>query len=260
MKIFKRFKKIYFYRNILKELTVKNLKTKYSGSMLGIWWAIITPLILAISINFVFSVVFNISIKNFALFALSGILPWIFFSNALFETTDSFLVNSQILKQAVFPIEFIPLSSILSNFLSFLLGLSVLLPLFIIFNLKVLLMLPLLFLIFLLHLLFLSGLGFLFSVLNVFLRDVSCFLSIGLMIWFWLTPIFYPIEFLRFPYRWICLFNPLTYYIISYQKALFKGEFLSFSDIFIILFISLLSFIGGYSFFIKKEKLLLKRI
>jgi len=260
MKIFEKFKKIYFYRNILKELTLKNLKIKYSGSMLGIWWAIITPLILAISINFVFNVVFNIGIKNFTLFALSGILPWIFFSNALFETTNSFVINSQILKQAIFPHEFIPLSSILSNFLNFLIGFFALLPLFIVFNHKILLIFPFLFLILLLHLLFLIGLGFLLSVLNVFLRDVSCFLSIVLMIWFWVTPIFYSIDFLKFPYRLVCILNPLTYYIISYQKILFKGESLSFSEIFIMLFISLLFFIGGYSFFIKKEKLLLKRI
>ena len=260
MKVFKRFKKIYFHRNILKELTVKNLKTKYSGSMLGIWWAIITPLILAISINFVFRIVFKIGIRNFALFALSGILPWMFFSNTLFEATNSFVVNSRLLKQTIFPYEFLPLSSILSNFFNFLIGFFILLPLFIIFNNKVLLMLPFLILILPLYLLFLVGLGFLLSVSNVFLRDISYFLSTGLMIWFWITPVFYPIEFLKFPYRWICFLNPLTYYIISYQKVLFKGEPLSFFDIFIMLFISLSFFIGGYSFFIEKEKLLLKRI
>jgi len=255
-----RIKKIYLYRHILWDMTIKQLKAKYTGSMLGIWWAVITPLILAVSINFIFTGIFKMGVKNFTFFVLSGIVPWLFFSNALSEVTNSFIVNFSILKQGVFPREFIPISSILANFLSFLIGFLFLLPLFIILKLELIIVFPFLFLVLILHLLFLIGLGFLFSSLNVFFRDVSYFLSIGLMIWFWITPVFYSIDMVPLPYRWICLFNPITYYVISYQQILFEANALSLVTIFISSLISFVSLVIGYSFFIKKESTLLKKI
>jgi len=112
-------------------MSVKQFKVKYSGSMLGIWWAIIIPLILAASINFVFTYVFKIGIGNFTLFVLSGIIPWLFFSNTVFEVTNSFIANSSVLRQAVLPPEIIPISCVVANSLSFLIGFIVLLPIFI---------------------------------------------------------------------------------------------------------------------------------
>lgn len=241
-------------------MTIKQLKAKYSGSKLGIWWTIVTPLILAASINFIFNEIFKINIPNYTLLVLSGIIPWMFFSNAISEVTNSFIVNIPILKQAILPRELIPLSNVLANFLVFLIGFSITLPLFIIFNLRVItvflfLIIPLSFL-----LIFIIGLGFIFSSFNVFSKDLPHFLSIGLMIWFWITPVFYSIDMLSFPYRWICLLNPLTYYVIPCQVILFEGRLPPPLTVGISFLISLFFFIIGYLFFIKKEPQLLKRI
>ncbi len=132
-----RIKKIYISRHILWDMSVAQLRKKYAGSRLGIWWAVITPLILAVSINSIFTIVFNIHIPNYNLFILAGIIPWIFSSNTLSEVTNSFVVNSSILKQGLFPREFIPVSCILANLLNFLIGFIFLLPIFIILNFKV---------------------------------------------------------------------------------------------------------------------------
>lgn len=199
-------------------MAIKQFKAKYAGSKFGIWWTVITPLLLALSINFVFMAVFQINIPNYTLFVLAGIIPWFFFTNALTETTNSFLTSSSVLKQTILPLEFIPISSILANLFNFLIGLIFLLPLFIIMNFKVISFLPLLFIIIMFHLLFIIGLGFPFSYFNVLFRDLSHFLSIGFMIWFWLTPIFYSLEMLPHNLRWICLLNPMTYYTILYQN------------------------------------------
>ena len=255
-----RIKKIYLFRHTLWDMAISQLKAKYSGSKLGIWWAVITPLILAVSINFIFTRIFKIDIPNYTLFVLSGIIPWVFFSNALLEVTNSFTANASILKQAIFPRESIPLSTVLANFLNFLMGFLIILPLFIILEFRVIAVL--LFLIFplIFHLIFIIGLSLLFSCWNVFSKDASHFLSIGLLIWFWITPVFYSLEMLPFPYRWICLLNPMSYYVILYRQVLFEARIPSFSVLSLSFLIGLASLFIGYSVFLKKEAELLKRI
>jgi ABC-2 type transport system permease protein len=153
----------------------------------------------------------------------------------------------------------IPLSSILSNFLNFLVGFGVIFLIFLVFLWKVILLLPMLFLQLLLFLLFLWGLGLIFSTLNVFYRDVFYFLSIGLMIWFWITPIFYSLDMIPYPYKIVCLVNPLTYFMLSFRDILYYGRIhifnISMSFAFSIFFFSL-----GYYVFLIKEKELLKRL
>lgn len=255
-----RIKKIYFCRHILWDMAVKQLKAKYAGSKLGIWWAVITPLILAVSINFVFNIVFKIEIPNYTLFVLAGIIPWFFSINALTEAANSFVINSSILKQSAFPREFVPISSILANLLNFLIGLVFLLPLFIILNFKVTLLLPFLFLIIIFNLIFIIGLGLLFSCVNVFFRDLTHFMSIGFMVWFWITPIFYSLDMIPFPFRWICILNPMTHYIVLYQDVLFRIAVPSLASLLIPFFVSLISILIGFLLFLKKEPVLLKKI
>ena len=247
-------------RAILKGMTVKKFRAKYSGAMLGVWWAVATPLILAFSINIIFTHVFKVEIPNFTLFVLSGIIPWLFFSNTIMEMTGSFAANSAILKQGIFPREFIPVSCVFANFLSFLIGIIFLLPLFFIANPRIIKVLPFLILIFILHSVFLVGLGMIFSALNAFYDDLTHFLSVGLMLWFWITPVFYSLQMLNFPYRWICLFNPLTYYVALYRQVLYEGIVPSFNLIGISFLISVVFFIGGYRFFIKREPELFKKL
>jgi len=255
-----RIKKIYLSRHVLWDMAMVQLKAKYAGSKLGIWWAVVIPLMLTASINFVFSMVFKIEIKNYTLFVLAGIIPWFFSMNALTEATNSFIINSFILKQSASPREFIPMSSILANLLNFLIGLVFLLPLFIIFNFRVTGLLPSLVSVIILNFIFIIGLGILFSCVNVFFRDLTHFMSIGFMVWFWITPVFYSLDMIPFPFRWICLLNPMTHYIILYQDVLFHVKAPSLISLLVVFLISLISILVGYSVFLKKEPLLLKRI
>ncbi len=253
-------KNLYLYRRILWDMAKIQLKSKYAGSKLGIWWAVVIPLILAGSIDFVFTKIYNIKISHYSLFVLAGIIPWLFFCNALTEATNSFFDSKQLLRQNIFPREFIPISSVLSNFLNFLIGLIFLLPLFLIFNFKIIACLGFLLIVILCNFVFVVGLGILFSSINVFFRDLNHFLSISFMAWFWVTPIFYSLDMLPPSFRWVCLVNPLTHYVTAYREILFKAEALSFFTVFILFLISFISFISGYLFFIKKEQNLLKKI
>ncbi|MBU4140781.1 MAG: ABC transporter permease, partial [Candidatus Omnitrophica bacterium] len=75
-------KSIYMHRHTLWAMAIKQLKSRYAGSILGFWLAIVNPLLIMFAITFVFNIIFKIEIKNFPLFVLSGIFPWMFFSNA----------------------------------------------------------------------------------------------------------------------------------------------------------------------------------
>ena len=236
-------------------MTSSQFKAKYAGSILGFWWAVITPIILAASINLIFTAVFQVKIPNYTLFVLSAMIPWIFFSNALTEATNSFLANASLLKQGRFLREFIPISSILGNLLNFFVGFIFLLPLFIVFNFKIILFIPLLIVVIILHSIFLIGLGVLFSSLNVFIRDLNHFLSVGMMIWFWVTPVFYSFDMIPFPFKWICIINPVSHYIVLYRSILYEGKVPGFMSLVLVLFISLLSFFIGYILFLKKESI-----
>ena len=95
-----RIAEVYSYRHSLWDMAVKQLKAKYSGSTLGIFWAIINPLLIALAVTFVFTVVFKIEMKNFALFVLAGIFPWMFFSATLSEVTFSILNQQNIIRNS----------------------------------------------------------------------------------------------------------------------------------------------------------------
>ena len=247
-------------RVICKSLIVKKFKTRYSGAIFGPWWAVATPLILAFSIDIIFSHIFKIDVPNFTLFALSGIIPWLFFQNTVMDVTNSFTADAAILQQGIFPREFIPISCVGANFLSFLIGLIFLLPFFLFSKPQVAKVLPFLIVIFILHLVFIIGIGLFFSTLNVFSNDLTHFLSVGLMLWFWMTPVFYSYKMMAFPYRWICLLNPLTYYTTLYRQVLYDGVVPSFDLLYASFWISVGVFAGGYEFFIKRESELLKKL
>ena len=257
---FAKLKNTYDCRHLLYEMTLRQLKKKYAGSRLGLWWSVVTPLILTVSINFVFTFVFKTTTQNYTLFLLSGIMPWFFFVQAVQEATNSFLENSSILKQTMIPREFIPVSSVLANFLNFLIGIAFISPLFILMNYKAVLFAPAFIIILMLHLLFALGLGLLFSVVNVYFRDLGHFLSVTFMAWFWVTPVFYTLEMLDFPLRWVCLLNPVTFYIVSYQNILYEAKNPSFYQVILLCFISLAFFIIGFATYVKKESALLKNI
>lgn len=255
-----RLKRDYLQRRTLYDMSLKQLKEKYAGFKFGIWWAVITPVILAASINFVFSSVFKIGMQNYTLFVLAGILPWFFFNNALTEATESFIVNSSILRQGIFPREFIPLSSVLANLFNFTIGLIILLPFFMLLHPKIILLLPLLLILIACHFVFTLGLGVLCSGLGVYLRDLKQFLSIIFMFWFWITPVFYSLEMVDKRFQWLCLWNPLTYYINAYQNILFKNTAPSMQEMLLIFACSFASLVIGFAAFFKIEPGLLKRI
>jgi len=255
-----RLQKIYSYRRSLWGMSWKQFRAKYAGSVLGLFWVIINPLLMVLVITFVFTAVFRTEIKDFALFILSGILPWMFFSSAVSEANPSLLTQKSVLHQFSLPKEILPLSSMLSYFMNFLISWCIVLPVFFLRNPGIL---PAAFLLpplFLLTYFFTCGVGLLFSVVNIILRDLEHLLGILLMFWFWVTPVFYSVEMVPEQFRWVFNLNPVSPFIFCYREIVFYGRMPGPAVFLWVTCLAFASLFTGLAVSVRLESMVLKRI
>ena len=260
MRLKDRFNRLLAQKQILSGMVRKNLKDKYVGSHLGYFWAIINPLLLMIVVNFVFAHLMKTGINNFPFYILSALLPFFFFVNSLTESTTSIENNKCVLNQFIITREIIPIAVVVANFINFLFGFIIILPIFIIFNVGILSYLWLLPLVMLLHFVFTLGVAFLFSIGNVYCKDLSYLLNIAVMLLFWMTPIFYAAEMIPLRFRWIIWINPASSFAVIYRSLLYSGSpgqmyFWGLAAVFSFISISI-----GYYVFVNKETDILKYI
>lgn len=225
--MFDKLKEIFKFKNLVYNLVSRDLKVKYKGSILGFFWSLLNPLIMLIVYTVAFKYIIRIRVENFPLFFLCGFLPWIFLSLSLSMAVSSIKDNANLVKKVYFPREILPLSIVLSNLVQFLLTFVILIPALLLFKIK--LGFPLLFLplIILFQLAFTLGLAFILAALNVFFSDVRHLLEIFLQIWFWLTPIIYPVSFVPERFQSLYRLNPAVLFVESYRNSLLYNEGLS---------------------------------
>jgi ABC-type polysaccharide/polyol phosphate export permease len=243
-------KAILLYRELIKNLVLKDLKLKYRDSTLGFLWSLANPLLLILVYSFVFSHIIRTDLPNFSYFLLVGILPWNFFSQSLMMSTGSILENGSLIRKVALPREVFPIATVLFNLVQLLLAFAVFLPMtFLFFRLplswSMLAFVPILGL----HVLFTLGLSFVFATATVFYRDVRHFTEIGLTLLFWLTPIVYDIRAIPDSLRMVVALNPLSSFVLSYQDVLYRGAIPGAQALLSIAILSLLSFFLGYILF-----------
>ncbi len=248
------------YRQTIKGLVLKNLKDKYVGSYLGIWWAILNPVLLSLVIVFIFTQIMKSEVEYFTLFILSAILPFFFFINSLTESTSAIKNNINILNQFTIPSEIIPVSVVLANFINFLLGFIFLLPIFIFFQPQTIPYLPLLLFVIFLHFIFTLGISLLFSILSIYFKDLPQLLNILAMFLFWATPIFYSLEMIPPAFHWITIVNPAACYVLIYRAVLYYSSPGAAWMWLLAVGFAAISIVFGHVFFLKKEDVILKRI
>lgn len=196
------------YKDLLYNLVVRDLKVRYKHSVLGFFWSLLNPLLLMLVFLFVFTQVLSQTKPMFNVFFLSALLPWTWCASSVMGTLASIVNNGHLIKKVYFPREMLPVSIVLSNMINFLLSLPALLVFVFFFRPEAagppfgdtchfvclngnLIWLPLLILT---QVIFLTGLGFILSALNVFFRDTTVLVEVGLQAWFFLTPIIYEVK------------------------------------------------------------------
>src|SRR3954466_10098565 len=243
----------YKYRELIWALAMKELRIRYKRSSLGFFWALLNPLLMMVILTVVFSTVMRIPVRYYAVFLISALLPWTFFSQALTYSAESIVGNGELLKKVAIPKAAFPVAAVISNPINF--GLS-LLPLVVI--LAVLrfpfhvtwAFVPIAFIALLL---FTMGCGFIVSAANVYFRDVSHIVQLLLTAWFYVSPVIYSLDFVPARFQPLFRLNPMLYMLNGFRDSIYYGALPSFGLISASLGIGVIALAIGYAIFARYQ-------
>ena len=249
-------------RELLSNLTARELKGRYKGSTLGWIWSLLNPL----ATMAIFTVVFRLFLRipppagepsgltNFALFLLCGLLPWNLLAAGIAQGSGALVSNAAVIKKVWFPRETIVLATVAALDVTFLIELGVLAVALLIVGNMVLPWLPVVLVLVALLSLFVLGLGLALSVLNVYFRDVQYLIGILMQFWFYATPIVYPATLVpetahiagaEIPVRTLYNLNPMVHFISAFRDCFYNLRFPSLSAWAVMVGVTALSLVVG---------------
>jgi lipopolysaccharide transport system permease protein len=213
------------YWELLMNLTRREVKGRYSQTLFGVGWAVAQPLATMAVFTLVFSRLANIvSDVPYPIFAYAGLVPWFFFLNAVNSGTMSLVQYRNIVTKTYFPREIIPLSQVCSRLLDFGAAATLVAVMMAYYGVSVTRWAILVPALFVLLVAFTVAVTLLTAAMNVFYRDVSPVVQIGLQLWLYVTPIAYPYSRVPPQWRvWVAI-NPLTGIIEGFRSAVVYGR------------------------------------
>jgi ABC-type polysaccharide/polyol phosphate export permease len=223
------------YRELLVNLTVRDLKVRYKNSVLGVAWSLLNPILMMLVFTLVYTVMLGQSNRrDYAAFVLCGLLPWNFFSGSIMGGVGSIVNNGYLIKKVYFPRAVLPASIMLSNLVNFLVALPVYFALAWLLGVRFTPYVLLLPLVMLVEMIFILGMSLLLSALNVFYRDVQQIMEVVILAWFFLTPVIWDVSLLptsrvvmgvEVPVqRLTYIFNPMASIVAAYRDILYYGR------------------------------------
>lgn len=237
----KALKRVYASRELLWNLTLRELRTKYRRSVLGWSWSMLNPLAMVLIYGFVFGIVFRAAppvgdpsgVDSFALFLICGLIPWNFFALMNNLGLISISSNAGLVKRVSFPREILVFSNVLHACVQFAIELALLCVVMLIFGSPLLVWLPVIVFTGVLLAIFGAGFALALSALAVYFRDMTYLWAILLQMWFFATPIVYPPALVEerilaspnIP-DWILdvlRANPMAGYIRVFRRLLYDG-------------------------------------
>jgi lipopolysaccharide transport system permease protein len=244
------------YRELLYFLSWRDIKVRYKQTVLGATWAIIQPFFTMIVFSLFFGKLAKVPSDGipYPIFAYAALVPWTFFVNGLSQSSNSMVTNSNLIKKVYFPRLAIPLATVLSGVVDFVLAFIVLLGMMFYFG-----MLPtinILWLPLFLLLAFTTSLGvsLWLSAMNVQFRDVRYTIPFLTQFWLFATPIAYPSSLLSEPWRTLYGLNPMVGVVEGFRWALLGTDTAPGPIIMVSSFASLLLLVGGAFYFRRIEK------
>ncbi|MCC6444444.1 MAG: ABC transporter permease [Armatimonadetes bacterium] len=185
------FREFLRYRDLLRQLVIRDLKVRYKNSVMGFFWSLLNPLVQVAVMTVVLKLVMNLGIKNYSAYVLCAFLPWMFFQMALLDSAQSIIEHEGLVKKIYFPREVLPVSKSISNFIHFALAIAVFLVYLLILGTPFtfrLLLVPLLAMV---EFTLILGLSLVISCLNVFYEDVKYIVTVLLQLFFYFSPVIY---------------------------------------------------------------------
>jgi len=242
-------------RDLLSAWTMRIIRARYQQSVLGSLWAILQPIAMVTIFTTVFSYVIRVNTGStpYAVFAYTAIVPWMLFSTGIADMVDSITGNMNLVSKIYFPREVLVISALLARLLDFGIAYAVLIILMVIYKMPVFpvtwVFLPLIVLV---ELAISLGVGLIGAAINVFYRDVRHMINLVIQLWFYATPIIYPITLVPENLRPFYALNPMVGIIQSYRNVMINGVPPS-SEFYISAVVSLLVLALGYWLFKRLE-------
>lgn len=209
-------------RYLIRDMAKRQIASKYVGSLLGLLWMIIHPMVLITVFWFVFSFGFRVTPNNdvpFVVWLTAGLAPWYFFAQIVPATAGSIVAHTNLVKKTLFPSEILPIVNIISSMVSHLVFLVLLIILILLqqlgFSFYILQFLYYLFCLCMLML----GIGWIVSALNVFFRDIGPIIGLVIQVGFWATPIFWNLGMMPPKVQAILKLNPMFYIVQGYRNS-----------------------------------------
>jgi len=265
------------HRSLVRSFVARDLRARYVGSTMGFFWSVIFPIVNLVVYMFVFRFLLNARFgdamgpQETSIFMLAGILVWAAFAETLTRSTNCLVENANLIQKIVFPSEILPVNLALSSVVNMLIGMPIVIigivliarnPIGPAFALVPLLLLT--------QILFAVGLGYILATFNALWRDTFHLVGVGVQVWMFSTPIFYPPEAVRlapmpgttglvFPgvpitFEWLLQINPMHWLIDSWRLVLLWGAPPDWSMFLRFAVISVLVFVAGAAFFQRNKR------
>jgi lipopolysaccharide transport system permease protein len=218
---------LWYYRELLYFLTLRDIKVRYKQTVMGLAWVIIQPLTTMLIFTLVFNrfVRFDAGALPYPLFALSGLLLWLFFANAVTNSTHSLVINTNLITKVYFPRMFIPAASVGAGLIDLAVAFLLLIVLCFYYRVPLTLNLLLLPLFVLLMALLALGVGLLSAAVTVKYRDLRHALPFIIQLWMFASPVIYPTSIVPERWHWLVTINPIAGIIEGFRTCLTGGSF-----------------------------------
>ena len=217
-------RKLAYLRDLLREMVVRDLKLRYKRSVLGIAWSLLNPLAQLAVFTFLFGRVLKLGIPNYGPFVFAGSLAYSWFQSSLFAAATAITDNRELIKRPGFPAAILPVITVTTSLIQFLLALPILLLFVLTGGAQLTATVLLLPLVIVIQFVLTLSLGYMVAALHVAFRDTQHLLGVALMLLFYLTPIFYDASIFPQRLRMVYRLNPLVHLVGAYRAVLTRGE------------------------------------
>lgn len=251
----KNLQSLHSHRDLLFNWTYRIIRARYQQSLLGGLWAVIVPTVTAVifSVIFTFFIPVNTGNVPYLVFSYAAMVPWTLFSSSVTDMVDALTGNMNLVSKIYFPREILLISALLARLVDTFIAFGLLAVLMLYYRMSVsatgFLVLPLILLI---QIAFSLGIGFIGGALNVFYRDIRHVFTLGLQLWFYASPIIYPVTAVPEKLQSIYFLNPMAGVLDAYRAILLYHE-LPGPSIFYSAGVALLVLVLGYLVFKRAE-------